>query len=242
MSTKAENEQRSAGGRLRRLAAALLLIAGLLLLAEGVVTLVWQEPFSALSTRNEQAELDQKMRRIESAALAAPTGYVARERRDPTVALAGRHRRRAKRGEPLGRIEIPRLGKRFVFVSGVSAGELEKGPGHYPTTALPGEHGTVGIAGHRTTYAAPFRDIDDLRRGDRIVVRMPWGRFTYSVERQAVVLPSNTNSLRRARHDRLALTTCHPPFSDAERLVVVARQRAVRFASGAIEHRRPLPR
>jgi sortase A len=229
MGIKREHAQRAAGGRLRRLAAALLLTAGLLLLAEGVVTLLWQEPFSALSTRNEQAKLDRKMRRIESAALAAPTGYVAHERRDRTAALARRHRRRAERGEPLGRIEIPRLGKRFVFVSGVSAGELEKGPGHYPTTALPGEHGTVGIAGHRTTYAAPFRHIDNLRQGDRIVVRMPWGRFTYAVDRQVIVLPSNTNSLRRARHDRLALTTCHPPFSDAERLVVIARQRAARL-------------
>ena len=214
------------GGRLRRTLAALLFVVGLLLLAEGVVTLAWQEPLSALSARKEQNELDQRLSRIESAALAAPTGYVARQGRNRTAVIARRYRLRAHRGEPLGRIEIPRLDKHFVFVSGVSADELKKGPGHYHTTAMPGEHGTVGVAGHRTTHAAPFRHIDRLREGDRISIRMPYGRFSYAVEGRIVVSPSNTMSLRRVGHDRVALTTCHPPFSDAKRLVVTARLRS----------------
>ena len=201
----------------------LALVAGLLLIAEGVLTLAWQEPLSALSAGKQQHKLDERLRRIESQALAAPTGYATRKRGDATATVAHRYRRRAERGAPLGRIDIPRLGEHFVFVSGVSAEELAKGPGHYSTTALPGEHGTVGIAAHRTTYAAHFRHIDRLRRGDRISMRMPYGRFTYRVEGSIVVSPTNTRSLRRVRHDRLALTTCHPPSSDAKRLVITAR-------------------
>ena len=216
--------------RLRRTLAALLLVIGVLLLAEGVVTLAWQEPLSAFSSRNEQDKLDARLSQLESQALAAPTGYRVRGHDDRATALARRYRRKAERGEPLGRIAIPRLGKRFVFVSGVSASELKKGPGHYPTTALPGEHGTVGIAAHRTTYAAPFRDIDDLRPGDRISIRMPYGRFSYEVEGRIIVSPKNTRSLRRVAHDRLALTTCHPPQSDAQRLVVTARLRSSSFS------------
>jgi len=213
------------GGRLRKGAAILLLAAGLLLLAEAAVTLVWREPLSAISARREQDELSDRLRRAETAALAAPTGFVARGR-DRGWTRVRAYKRNAARGDPLGRIELPELGKEFVFVSGVSGGELEKGPGHYRTTALPGEHGTVGIAAHRTTHAAPFRHLDRLRRGDRILIRMPYGRFAYSVEGRIVVSPSNTRSLRRVRHDRLALTTCHPPFSAAKRLVVTARLRS----------------
>jgi sortase A len=198
----------------------------MLLLAEGVVTLVWQEPISALSVRGEQRELSETLRRAETAALAAPAGFVARKHGNRGAVVARRYRRRAAAGDPLGRLEIPGLGAKFVFVAGVTGRELRKGPGHYSSTALPGEHGTVGIAGHRTTYLAPFRHIDDLRRGDEIVVRMPYGRFRYSVEDQLVVSPTDTKSLRPTSHDRLALTTCTPPFSAAKRLVVTARLRS----------------
>jgi sortase A len=213
------------GSRLRRIAGALLLLAGVLILAEAVVTLAWQEPLGALSARKDQKQLSQELRKAEAAALARPTGSVARTP-GRTAALARRYRQQEEPGEPLGRIDLPTIDRQFVFVAGVSARELKKGPGHYPTTALPGEHGTVGIAGHRTTYLAPFRKINQLSRGDRIVVRMPYGRFVYSVQGQIVVSPSNTRSLRGVRHDRLALTTCHPPFSAAKRLVVTAALRS----------------
>jgi sortase A len=209
-------------GRMRRGAATLLLVVGVLLVAEAVVTMVWQEPISALTARKEQRELSESLRRAESAALATPTGFVAGETSSRTGRLARKYKRRVAAGEPLGRIAMPTLDQSFVFVSGVSSRELKKAPGHYRTTALPGERGTVGIAGHRTTYLAPFRHIDRLRRGDRILIRMPYGRFTYRVEGRTVVYPTNTRSLRMVRHDRLALTTCHPPFSAAKRLVVTA--------------------
>jgi sortase A len=206
----------------------LLLVIGILLLAEAGVTLVWQEPLSALSARDDQGELSERLRRAESAALAAPAGFAGRGGGRSTV-LARRYRRRTPPGEPLGRIQIPRLGLNFVFVAGTSGEELKKGPGHYSRTALPGERGTVGIAGHRTTYLAPFRRIDDLRRGDEIVIRMPYGRFRYRVEGSIVVSPENGTPLREVRHDRLALTTCTPLFSAAKRLIVTARLSASRL-------------
>jgi sortase A len=169
------------------------------------------------------------LRRAESAALAAPTGFAARGGSGRASVLARRYRRRAAPGEPLGRIQVPRLGLNFVFVAGTSREELKKGPGHYSRTALPGERGTVGIAGHRTTYLAPFRRIDDLRRGDAIVIRMPYGRFRYRVEGSVVVSPENGTTLREVRHDRLALTTCTPLFSAAKRLIVTARLSASRL-------------
>src|SRR4051794_8643116 len=153
---KARGRAPRLSARARRAAAVLLLVAGLLLVAEGVVTLVWQEPISAFSARNDQRQLNAELSRIESAALAKPTGYVARGHGDRGATVAQRYRRRAKPSEPLGRIDIPRINAHYVFVSGVGSEQLKKGPGHYPTTALPGEHGTVGIAGHRTTYLAPF--------------------------------------------------------------------------------------
>ena len=215
--------------RFRTAAAALLLVVGLLLLAEAVVTLAWQEPLSAISAQREQGKLSDELRERETAALATPTGFAAQDRSDARATMALRYRKRAQAGEPLGRISIPELDAKYVFVSGVSAAELEKGPGHYETTALPGERGTVGIAGHRTTHSAPFRKLDQLERGDTILIRMPYGRFRYRVEGRIVVSPKNTESLRRVRHDRLALTTCHPPFSAAERMVVTAALRSATY-------------
>jgi sortase A len=209
-------------GRLRRTAAVLLLLAGVLLLAEGITTLVWREPLGAISAEREQDRLSEALEEAESEALAAPAGYVARDSSEKGARRVRTYKRGTARGEPLGRIRMPTLDEESVFVAGVSSRELKKGPGHYPTTALPGERGTVGIAGHRTTYAAPFRNIDELERGDRIVIQMPYGVFRYRVEGRILVSPKNTRSLRRVRHDRLALTTCHPPFSAAQRMVVTA--------------------
>ena len=88
------------------------------------------------------------------------------------------------------------MGVNFVFVSGVGKNSLKKGPGHYDGSPLPGLPGTVSIAGHRTTYSAPFRRMNKLRRGDKITLTMPYGRFTYRVEGLRVVLPQNTGVLK----------------------------------------------
>jgi sortase A len=210
----------------RKGAAPLLLVVGVLLLTEVAITLAWQEPVTALSGRREQNNLSERLRAAESAALAAPTGFAAGRGQERGAVLARRYKRHAAPGAPLGRIQIPKLDVNLVFVQGVSGESLKKGPGHYLPTALPGERGTVGIAGHRTTYLAPFRHIDELTQGDEIVLRMPYGRFRYRVEGSIVVSPSTTTSLRRVRYGRLALTTCTPPFSAAKRLIVTARLRS----------------
>jgi sortase A len=208
----------------RTSAAVVLLVTGVLLVAEAIVTLAWQEPFSAWSTARQQDQLSAELRQAESAALAAPAAFAAERGpvTNPSSLLAGRHRRATDDGDPLGRLRIPSLGVKFVFVEGANPKQLEKGPGHYAGTALPGERGTVGVAGHRTTYLAPFRNIDSLRKGDSIVLQMPYGRFRYEVEGSIVVSPGNTRSLRPIKHDRLVLTTCTPLFSAAKRLVVTA--------------------
>ena len=132
-------------------------------------------------------------------------------------------RRRVKDGQALGRIKIPKIGASYVVVQGTDAAALRKGPGHYPETPLPGIHGTVAIAGHRTTYLAPFRRINHLDKGDRIDLDMPYGHFRYAVEKTQIVSPDATYVIRRVNHDRLVLSACHPLYSAAKRFIVFAR-------------------
>jgi sortase A len=110
-----------------------------------------------------------------------------------------------------------------VLVDGTSPGSLRNGPGFFPEAPWPGARGTAAIAGHRTTYAAPFRRLDDLDRGDRIVVEMPYGRFTYRVERTRIVAPDAFWVIQRTGYDRLVLSACHPLYSAAKRIVAFAR-------------------
>jgi sortase A len=201
--------------RLRRIAGFGLLAVGLLLIAETVVTVTWKEPFTALSAHSAQKKLEAKLDRI---------GVMPPARRDRLPALAHRLERRTREGDPLGRIVIPRIGASYVFVSGTEAPDLRKGPGHYLQTALPGEHGTVGIAGHRTTYLAPFKKIDKLAPGDRIELRMPYGSFWYAVTGTKIVAPDHMAVLRHpGGGDWVVLTACHPLYSAAKRIVVTAR-------------------
>jgi sortase A len=111
-----------------------------------------------------------------------------------------------------------------VFVQGTDEGSLQKGPGHYPQTPLPGQPGTTAIAGHRTTFLAPFRTIDQLRSGDTIVIRMPYGCFTYKVERSVVVNPDALWVTNPVGYDRLVLSACNPLYSASQRIIVFARR------------------
>ena len=109
-------------------------------------------------------------------------------------------------------------------VEGTDTASLRKGPGHYPETPLPGDPGTAAIAGHRTTYGAPFRDIDQLKRGDRIVLDMTDGRFIYRVTRTKIVDDSDLSVLDEVGYKQLILSACHPLYSAAQRVIVFARQ------------------
>jgi len=126
-------------------------------------------------------------------------------------------------GSPIGLISIPRIGMSdAVFVEGVAEADLQEGPGHYPSTALPGQPGNVGIAGHRTTYGAPFYDLDQLQPGDPVILQVPQGTFTYDVVRSTVVSPNDTAVLGPTSLPILTLTTCNPRYSSSTRLVVTA--------------------
>ena len=212
--------------RALRILSRLLIVAGVLLVVEGALTLLWQEPVSSLYARAQQDKLDHRLAQIERAgpsslerrALARLPSDGRRLRFAARAALP-----RARVGDPVGRLRAEGIGLDEVVVQGTEAAMLRKGPGHYPDSPLPGARGTVAIAGHRTTYGAPFRDVDDLDRADRIELRMPYGRFTYRVERTRIVAPTATWVTRRVSYDRLVLTACHPLYSAAQRIVVFAR-------------------
>ena len=211
-----------------RAAAALLLVVGVLAVTESALTFTWQEPITALFAHRHQEALEDQLEATRLALLSsAPSSQLWRDQTSGqrVAALAARLDRRAGAGDALGRIHIPKLGITFVFVAGAGSTSLKKGPGHYDSTVLPGQRGTVGLAGHRTTYQAPFRKLDRLRRGDEIALTMPYGRFSYTVKTSLVVSPSGIAVLRQMDHDRLVLTTCTPPFSAAKRLVIVATKR-----------------
>ena len=184
-----------------RFVASVMMVSGALLISDAAVTLLWQEPVSWLLGLRQQAALED--------ALAAPPERVLDKQPLP--------------GDAIGKIRIPNIGVDKFVVEGTGTGDLRKGPGHYPDTPLPGQRGTVAIAGHRTTYGAPFNRINELKRGQRVVVDVPYGRFTYRVERVQIVPPTATWVKRRVRHDRLILSACHPLYSAAQRIVVFAK-------------------
>jgi sortase A len=119
-------------------------------------------------------------------------------------------------------LRIPKIDMEKVVVEGVALTDLRKAPGHYPQTPMPGQPGNAAIAGHRTTYGAPFWDLDQLEPGDEILARTPQGEFRYEVARSSVVRPDQLEVLDQTDEARLTLTTCHPRFSAAQRLVVSA--------------------
>jgi len=195
-----------------RFGASVLMVSGALLVLDATTTLLWQEPISWGIAKTRQSELERELDRI------ADDGGGG-----DLAAAAARVADRVERGRALGRISMPTLRRSFVMVQGVGTSALRKGPGHYSDTPLPGQRGTVAVAGHRTTYLAPFRTIDRLRRGQPLVLEMPYGRFVYRVEKRRIVPPTATEVTRRVGHDRLVLTACHPLYSAAQRIVVFGR-------------------
>jgi sortase A len=216
----------------------LAVVIGFVLLADAAITVLWEDPFTTIFTQRDQKALAKKLASAESEPLPASTLALVRAAGSPTerMALIAAHERGAARpGDPLGRVFIPKTGKNFVFVSGTGVQTLKKGPGHYWGTALPGEAGTVAIAGHRTTYGAPFHNLGKLRPGYAITLTMPYGRFAYSVEGSKSVRPTQVTVLHNPGYQRLVLTTCDPIGSAAKRLVVFARLQQVTPRGPAIE-------
>jgi sortase A len=140
-------------------------------------------------------------------------------------------------GEALGRIVIPKLHLDAIVVQGVNLGDLKRGPGHYPDTPLPGQAGNAAIAGHRTTYGAPFGNVDQLEAGDEILVTTVQGSFTYEVlpgeDGKRVVSPSAVEVLKDQGDNRLTLTSCEPKYSASKRIIISARLKGSPLAADA---------
>jgi sortase A len=208
-----------------------LILSGILLLLDAAITLVWQEPVTAAIGLVARSEVNQRYMSYATAPLttadrSALAGLASRRQR--IAYLARRERRQLHTGDAVGKISIPTIGAAYTIVQGTDTMSLEKGPGHYEETALPGMGQTVAIAGHRTTYLAPFRQINQLVAGDRIVLAMPYGRFVYVVQYQRIVLPTDIGVVRNVGYDRLILSACTPLYSAAQRIIVFARLRSVR--------------
>jgi len=206
-----------------------LILFGLLMLVDVGLTLAWQEPVTALIAMLQRDGVNRRYLSLHTAPLspreqralaALPLGS------ERIAFLARREAHQLERGDGAGTLLIPKLG-RFDFVQGTDTVSLEKGPGHYPGTALPGLGRTVAIAGHRTTWLAPFRHLDALRPGDWIVVEMPYGRFTYIVQQRRIVAPEALWITHNVGYDRLVLSACNPLYSATQRIAVFARLRSV---------------
>jgi sortase A len=130
-------------------------------------------------------------------------------------------------GEPLGRLVIPALGVSQVVVQGTGTGDLERGPGHYAITSVPGLGRVSAVAGHRTTFGAPFRHLDKLEVGDTITFALPYGTFLYRVIGHKIVRSDDWSIIKQHGFDELVLSACHPLYSASHRWVVFARLAAV---------------
>jgi sortase A len=192
---------------------------GMLLMAWTVITVVFGDPITSIYTRHEQRVLAHRLK-VADRHWSARRGSVRRRALDFARSL--------REGDPIGRITVRRLGLDMVVVQGTTESDLRKGPGHYDAesgvnTSLPGLGGVIAIAGHRTTYLHPFRHIDDLRRGDRLGLTMPYGRFVYRVLGHRVVTPSDWSILKPTPYEEVVLSACEPPYSASHRYVVFAR-------------------
>lgn len=196
-----------------------------MLLVEGALTAFWKEPLSALFAARTQQALGEDLEALERAS-AAEAVEAARSRKKT---LQYQHRRavRLRRevgvGEPIGRLRIDKFELDTVVVNGTDEEtSLKSGPGQQPETPLPGQKGdwTSGIAGHRTTYGAAFRHIDKIEKGDDIVYTLPYGRYTFEVEKTRIVDaairgPSSRRAPTRSPCTRAIPSTAQPSGSSS---------------------------
>ena len=206
-----------------RILGTVLTVAGALTLVWALVVWQWQDPFTALYTQWKQHQLasqyDKRAHAFEGSisvvSLAAERSSIARE--------AKAYRAGSTRGEAIGRLRVPRMGLNMVLVNGTDHDTLKKGPGRDFRTFMPGQNRLVYIAGHRTTYLAPFSHIDRMRRGDRITIEVPYGTFIYSVTHHRIVTSTDLSVLRSPRYELVELQACHPRFFASHRYIVYAR-------------------
>jgi sortase A len=222
----------------------ILAVGGLLVLAYAAAVLFWRDPVTDLYNRYQQNRLESALSAEfeawdaafppaeEGAAEDGGEGDLA-ALRAATARDARRFANTLEQGQAFGRIEIPRIDVESVVVHGTRWGaDLSRGPGHYERTTVPGLGRTVGVAGHRTTFGAPFRDIDDIRVGDAITLEMPYATFRYRVFEHEIVDSGDWSVIRNRGFDTIMLSACHPLYSAEQRWIVYGRLVEVRPRAG----------
>jgi len=219
--------------RVARLGGTVMIVAGVLTCVWVVLVWQWQDPFTALYTKYEQHKLaskfshrfaDYKPPASIRPVTTLPDGTVpvAAERKR-IDALATAYRRTLHQGEPVGRLIVPRLGLKIIVVNGTDHDDLTRGPGRELHTFMPGQNELIYIAGHRTTYLAPFAHIDSLRPGDPITFVLPYGTFHYEVTGHRIVPADDLAVLKTHHHEELILQACHPRFFATHRYLAYAK-------------------
>ena len=207
-----------------RLLGTVLAVTGLLAVAWTLVVWQWQDPFTALYTLWKQHQLAaQYEKRASGFRATAPAHTSLGAERREVASEARTYRSETRRGQAIGRIVVPRMGLNMILVDGTDHDSLTKGPGRDLVSYMPGENRLVYIAGHRTTYLAPFSDIDLMHKGDRITLKVPYGTFFYRVSGQRIVPANDLAVLRSPRHELLILQACHPRFFATHRFLVYAQ-------------------
>jgi sortase A len=210
--------------RVIRMTGTAMVVVGSLLLVWAVLVWRWQDPFTALYTRWQQRDLAQEYEQRFEQFQRRPRAPAAKPPSPLEIAeQAQRYRRGLGEGDAIGRLKIPRLDLNMIVVNGTESSTLKKGPARHRRTFLPGEGKLIYIAGHRTTYSAPFSDIDDLRRGDRVRVELPYATFEYTIRGHRIVEAHELSVLRSRGREELALQACWPRFFASHRYIAYAR-------------------
>jgi len=206
-----------------RLFGTLLTIAGVLTLLWALVVWQWQDPFTALYTTWKQHQLASQYDKRTSSFKPAISGDTEAAEKASIAREAKSYRLSSTRGEVIGRLRVPRMGVNMLLVNGTDHETLKKGPGRDLRTFMPGENRLVYIAGHRTTYLAPFSHIDRLRSGDRVTIEVPYATFIYSVTGHRIVKSTDLSVLRSPQHELVELQACHPRFFASHRYIAYAK-------------------
>jgi sortase A len=201
----------------------LLAVAGVLTLGWALLVWQWQDPFTALYTTWKQHQLATQYNKRARSFTTTISGPTVKAERASIAREAKLYRLSSKRGQVIGRLRVPRMGINMLLVNGTDHDTLKKGPGRDGRTFMPGENRLVYIAGHRTTYLAPFSHIDRLRRGDRVTIEVPYGTFIYAVTRPRIVKSTDLSVLRSPRHELVELQACHPRFFASHRYIAYAK-------------------
>ena len=218
--------------RLARIVGTLMIVAGLGALAWAFTVWKWQDPVTAVLNRQDQRELSQSLdRRFEAfgavARPASPSIFRESLARDAT-----RWRKELARGDAVGRLRVPRLDLNAVIVNGTDTKTLKRGPGRYLGSSIPGEGELVYVAGHRTTYGAPFSQINELRKGDRVYVDLPYATIGYRITGYRIVAATQLSVLKSKGYEQLALQACHPRFFATQRYIAYAKPVEITPAGG----------